>query len=188
MMMALWKSPLALGIHISVPTLPPPPDSPKMVTLLGSPPNLAILSRTHSKACTASSIPTLPEYLYFLETVERSRNPRMFNRWLMLTTTTSFLARHMPGSHSEVPESNPPPCNQNMTGLRVVGLLIVGDGMSVVHTLSTQQFSDICSSVIGRLVCCMVIGPQWSHLRTPLHFFTGCGGINRSTFAYGMPR
>ena len=65
MMMALWKSPRAAGMHIRVPTLPPPPDSPKMVTLDGSPPKALILSRIHSSACTMSSIPTIPECLYF---------------------------------------------------------------------------------------------------------------------------
>ena len=40
-------------------TFPPPPDWPKMVTLPGSPPNAAMLSRTHSSAATISSMPTL---------------------------------------------------------------------------------------------------------------------------------
>ena len=44
------KSPFALGVPMSVPTLMPPADSPKIVTLLGSPPNAAMLSRTHSRA------------------------------------------------------------------------------------------------------------------------------------------
>jgi hypothetical protein len=44
------KSPFALGVPMSVPTLMPPADSPKIVTLLGSPPNAAMLSRTHSSA------------------------------------------------------------------------------------------------------------------------------------------
>jgi hypothetical protein len=47
---ALWKSPLAAGMAISVVTLPPPPDCPKIVTLPASPPNSAMLSRTHSSA------------------------------------------------------------------------------------------------------------------------------------------
>ena len=47
---ARWKSPFALGVPMSVPTLMPPADSPKIVTLLGSPPNAAMLSRTHSSA------------------------------------------------------------------------------------------------------------------------------------------
>ena len=57
---ALWKSPLADGMAISTLTFAPPPDSPKMVTLRGSPPNRAILSRTHSRAATMSSTPARP--------------------------------------------------------------------------------------------------------------------------------
>ena len=45
----------------SVPTLMPPADSPKIVTLPGSPPKPAMLSRTHSSAATWSRMPLLPE-------------------------------------------------------------------------------------------------------------------------------
>ena len=38
------------GVASSVPTLMPPADSPKIVTFPGSPPNAAMLSRTHSSA------------------------------------------------------------------------------------------------------------------------------------------
>ena len=37
-----------------------PADSPKTVTLPGSPPNAAISSRTHSSAATWSSMASLP--------------------------------------------------------------------------------------------------------------------------------
>ena len=40
----------ALGVPMRVPTLIPPADSPKIVTFPGSPPNAAMLSRTHSRA------------------------------------------------------------------------------------------------------------------------------------------
>ena len=160
-----------------MPTLPPPPDSPNTVTFLGSPPKLDILSRIHSKACTTSSIPTLPEYSYFLDTAERSRKPRMFKRWLMLTTTTSFLANCIPGFQADVPESKPPPCNHSITGLRAF--------RSVLHTFSTHEFfSDISSSEsCCPHVCCITCGPQWSHLCMPFHLSTGSGGISRSTLA-----
>ena len=39
----------------------PPADSPKIVTLFGSPPKLAIESRTHSSAATWSRMPRLPD-------------------------------------------------------------------------------------------------------------------------------
>ena len=39
----------------------PPADSPKIVTSSGSPPNAAMLSRTHSSAATWSRMPALPE-------------------------------------------------------------------------------------------------------------------------------
>ena len=48
--MALWKSPRASGEATRVFTEPPPADSPKMVTLSGSPPKAAMLSRTHFSA------------------------------------------------------------------------------------------------------------------------------------------
>ena len=41
--------PAAAGVPSSVPTLMPPADSPKIVTLPGSPPKAAMLSRTHSQ-------------------------------------------------------------------------------------------------------------------------------------------
>ena len=47
---AWWNRPCAAGRPRSVPTLIPPADSPKMVTWSGSPPNAAMLSRTHSSA------------------------------------------------------------------------------------------------------------------------------------------
>ena len=177
MMMALWKSPRAAGMHIRVPTLPPPPDSPKMVTFDGSPPKALILSRIHSSAWTMSSIPTIPECLYFSPKVDRSRNPRMFSRWLRLTTTTSCLARPIPGFPAAEPESNPPPWIHSITGLDAL--------VSVVHTFSTQEFfSDITLSGISRRPFpCITCGPKWSQTITVSHFATGFGGMNRSTVA-----
>ena len=58
---ALWNSPFADGIAVSVHTFAPPPDCPMIVTFAGSPPNRAMLSRTHSRAATMSSMPTLPD-------------------------------------------------------------------------------------------------------------------------------
>ena len=57
---ALWNSPLAAGIFSSVVTFEAPPDWPKIVTLLGSPPKACALSRTQRKAATRSSRPALP--------------------------------------------------------------------------------------------------------------------------------
>ena len=47
---------------MSAATLCPPADSPKMVTLSGSPPKPSMLSRTHSSAATVSSVPKFPEW------------------------------------------------------------------------------------------------------------------------------
>ena len=52
---ALWNRPLAEGIAESTHTFAPPPDWPMIVTFPGSPPKLAMLSRTHSSAATMSS-------------------------------------------------------------------------------------------------------------------------------------
>ena len=55
--MAPWNSPSACGTSMTDMTAPPPADSPKIVTRPGSPPNVAMLSRTHSSAATMSSRP-----------------------------------------------------------------------------------------------------------------------------------
>ncbi len=46
---APWNSPAASGDAASIETEIPPADSPKIVTLFGSPPKAAILSCTHCK-------------------------------------------------------------------------------------------------------------------------------------------
>ena len=55
--MARRKRPSARGTARSVPTLIAPADSPKIVTLSGSPPKAAMLSRTHSSAAIWSRRP-----------------------------------------------------------------------------------------------------------------------------------
>ena len=47
---ALWNSPFASGEIMSALTDPPPADSPKIVTFVGSPPKAAMLLCTHSSA------------------------------------------------------------------------------------------------------------------------------------------
>ena len=95
--MARWKSPLADGIAISVLTFPAPPDWPKIVTLFGSPPNAAMLSRTHSSAATMSSMPTLLASAHLPPNSERYRKPKMFSRWLTeIDTASCFRASSRP--------------------------------------------------------------------------------------------
>jgi hypothetical protein len=53
---------LGAGIAKRALTFMPPPDSPKIMTLPGSPPKLSMLSRTHSNAAIKSSMPAFPEY------------------------------------------------------------------------------------------------------------------------------
>ena len=55
--MALWNSPFASGDAWSTQTDHEPADWPKMVTLPGSPPNAATLSRTHSRVAMWSRMP-----------------------------------------------------------------------------------------------------------------------------------
>ena len=89
-MIARENSPFAEGIASRVPTLRPPPDSPKIVTVLGSPPKRAMLSRTQVSAATMSSMPTLPVSAYAAPPIFSSaRKPSTLRRWLMDTTTTS---------------------------------------------------------------------------------------------------
>src|ERR1700683_45117 len=60
----LWNNPLADGMADKALTFAPPPDCPKMVTLLGSPPNWAMLSFTQCSAWTMSSMPARLELEY----------------------------------------------------------------------------------------------------------------------------
>ena len=57
--------PIALGQppprHGQKGDFPPPPDGPKIVTFAESPPNCAMLSRTHCSDALMPSMPTLPE-------------------------------------------------------------------------------------------------------------------------------
>ena len=59
---ALWNRPRAAGQASMALTFAPPPDWPKIVTLPGSPPNAAMLSRTQANAATMSSTPALPDW------------------------------------------------------------------------------------------------------------------------------
>ena len=52
-----WKRCCAAGMPSRVSTAPPPADWPAIVTLDGSPPNAAMLSRTHSRAAIQSRTP-----------------------------------------------------------------------------------------------------------------------------------
>ena len=90
-MIARWKRPLASGIASSVETLRPPPDSPNTVTRPGSPPNASMLSRTHARAATMSSMPAQPDAANSPPASSaRYADPKMLRRWLMVTTTTSL--------------------------------------------------------------------------------------------------
>ena len=60
---ALWNSPLATGEPASLPTIAAPADSPKIVTLFGSPPNAAMFAFTHFSAAMASASAWLPDAL-----------------------------------------------------------------------------------------------------------------------------
>ena len=57
--MARLNRPFASSIASSAEITPAPADSPKTVTLPGSPPNLSMLSLTQRSAATASSSPRL---------------------------------------------------------------------------------------------------------------------------------
>ena len=61
-------------------TLIAPADSPNTVTLSGSPPNPAMLSRTHSRAATWSRIPRLPVPSAPSKSSSRYKNPKAWSR------------------------------------------------------------------------------------------------------------
>ena len=56
------KSPDALGVPNSVETLKPPADSPKTVTLCGSPPNAAMLSCTQRQGSQLVAQAPVPQH------------------------------------------------------------------------------------------------------------------------------
>src|SRR6266542_681564 len=61
---ALEKYGAAAGIAYKQDVFAPPPDSPKIITLFGSPPKTLICVFTHSSAATISRRPWLPEPAY----------------------------------------------------------------------------------------------------------------------------
>src|ERR1700755_530281 len=61
---ARWKRPFAAGVPIRHDVFDPPPDWPKIITRLGSPPKLEMLSFTHCSEATISMTPTLPALAY----------------------------------------------------------------------------------------------------------------------------
>src|SRR5260370_35101643 len=76
----------------SVPMLMAPADSPKTVIFPGSPPNAAILSRTHCRAATWSSRPQLLEKPLFSPPLPATcRKPSAPTLQFRETTTTSPL-------------------------------------------------------------------------------------------------
>ena len=61
---ALLKYGAALGIAYRHDVFPPPPDSPKIITLAGSPPNAAMFRCTQRSPSTMSRTPLFPEPAY----------------------------------------------------------------------------------------------------------------------------
>ena len=112
-MTARWNSPAALGEVSWAHTLAPPEDSPMSVTLPGSPPNAAALSRTQRSAACWSCRPKAPES-------GRSgwaKKPRAPRRELTVTTVTSPCRAIRVASYwSPEPELKAPPCNHTTTG------------------------------------------------------------------------
>ena len=84
------KSPCAAGSASSVSTAPAPADCPAIVTRAGSPPNAAMLSRTHSKAAIQSSTPR------FCGAPGIQPNPSKPRRYEIVTVTTPSRANAAP--------------------------------------------------------------------------------------------
>ncbi|MCY1237813.1 hypothetical protein D9M72_505240 [compost metagenome] len=161
-----------------------PADWPNTVTLAGSPPKAAMLSRTHSRAATWSRRPMLacPS--------PRSRNPSAPTRQLITTQTTPSLAKFVPLYAAVEPISNAPPWIQTITGRPRLP-------WSGVQTLRFRQSSP--ARAVSHSVPALSGGASWKGespyfmaSRTPLQGWTGCGGRSRFTpavdAANGMPR
>ena len=91
---ARWNRPLRGGHAEQRRHLIAPADSPKIVTLPGSPPKAAMLSRTHSSAATWSSMPELPTRAAAGRRRSRvSQEAERAEAVVDVTTTTSPRAR-----------------------------------------------------------------------------------------------
>ena len=122
MMIARWNRPFADGIAVSVVVLPPPPDWPKIVTLLGIAAERRrccrgpTRARRRCRACRrcwrrANFSPPQSRQVQIAEDVQPVGH---------VTTTTSCLRASRAVVEDALPEPvrNPPPCSHTMTGRR----------------------------------------------------------------------
>ena len=121
-------------------TLLPPPDSPKIVTFAGSPPNFAMLSRTHSSAATMSSMPTLPESANSSPRCDTSRKPEHAEPVVDADDDHVVVAREV-GEVVQRPRRRP---DRHAAAVQPhehrTRRAVTGTG---VHTLSTRQSSPV---------------------------------------------
>ena len=176
-------APRRAGIASSTPMLIAPADSPKTVTLPGSPPKAEMFSRTHSSAATWSSSPT------FAMPSSRYRNPSAPGRQLMTTQTTPSRAKRLPSYAAVELSSNMPPWIHTITGSPVAP----GSGVQMLRfrqssvgaarsTSAKAASTSAQSSAAPDAVPPVAGGATWGGSgpssvasRTPLHASTGCG-------------
>ena len=182
------NSPAARGMASSAATDPPPADSPNTVTRSGSPPNAAMLSRTHSQRGDLVEQPPvggravdLRETLDAQPVVEASP-PRRRRRGQPAAVVLGQAGRAEHVAAAVDPHHAP-------AGRRRAGS---GD-----HTLTVSQSSRSAPGATGAVgpsmnADCGGGGPNVTASRTPSQAATGCGAANRSAptggSANGMPR
>ena len=136
--MARWNRPGREATPSSVPTLMPPADSPKIVTLPGSPPKAAMLSRTHAGRPTWSRMPWCPTRRSAsprsAEVEEAERAEAVVDRHDHDVARAGEGGAVVPGRCRPSRSTNAPPWIHTMTGRRA-------SSAAGVHTLRTRQSS-----------------------------------------------
>ena len=194
---ARWKSPRAAGTVSRHPTLWPPADSPKIVTLAGSPPKAAMWSRTQPQRgdlVEQRDVARAREPLVeMVEVREAERAEPVVDRDHDHVAATRQLGGVEERARPDVERAAVDPDHHRMVrGDRRVR----AERSAGVNTLSERQSSPNGMSSMRRngvaSFDCGARGPHCVASRTPVHGSTGCGGRNRRSprggAANGMPR
>ena len=143
-----------------------------------------------------SSTPALPDVANSGEAIaDRSRWPKMFSRWLTVTTTTSpRFARREPRVRSEFadPYENAPPCSHTITGRLAASV----PGVQTCRVRQSSESGDASGlpekftnsgRLPGRSPSCGERPPFASASRVPVQGTGGCGARKRLAPPVGAP-
>jgi len=166
-------------------TAEPPADWPAMVTVVGSPPNAAMLSRTHSRPRIMSR---RPRFVGASEIHPKPSKPRRYER---ATVTMPSRLKERPSYQGldDDPAKKPPPWIQTRTGSLASRLGAGVNTLTLRVSFPGKQGSGIVVTGPNGRRCGVAPGAEAS--RMPSQGRAGCGAANRSSpmgaWAYGMP-